>query len=171
MINRRGFLKSSSLLCGTLGFTGRSSIFATESRPSGYFGVHPFVERHPEAVFILRTHVDYKTNSGACKRVGLDFGRSVFVPMDSTGVPVTYNIAAKPNLTAHEAVDKKRGLTLEDTMGIATDVFFVEGPFESLQELGVAGPRLHMRDANGATVIEPVGTSLWPSGWVRRCTR
>jgi hypothetical protein len=155
MINRRAFLKSSSLLCGSLGFTDRSSVFAAESKPSGYFGVHPFVERHPEAVFILRTHVDYKTNSDACKRVGLDLGRSVFVPMDNTGIPVTCNIAAKPNLTAHEAVDQKRGLTLEDTMGIATDVFFVEGLFESLKELGVAGGRMHMRDANGATVVEP----------------
>jgi hypothetical protein len=119
--------------------------------------VHPFVEQHPEAVFILRTHVDYKTNSDACKRVGLDFGRSVFVPMDNTGIPVTYNIAAKPNLTAHAAVDKERGFTLEDTMGIATDVFFVEGLFESLKELGVAGTRMHTRDTNGANVIEPRG--------------
>ena len=156
MSTRRDFLKSSSLLCGSLGFIGRASIFAAESKPSGYFGVHPFVEQHPEAVFILRTHVDYKTNSAACKRVGLDFGRSVFVPMDNTGIPVTYNIAAKPNLTAHEAVDKKRGFTLEDTMGIATDVFFVEGLFESLKELGLAGTRMHMRDANGAS-ISPVG--------------
>jgi hypothetical protein len=157
MFSRRDFLKSSSLLCGSLGFIGRASIFAAESKPSGYFGVHPFVEQHPEAVFILRTHVDYKTNSDACKRVGLDFGRSIFVPMDNTGIPVTYNIAAKPNLTAHEAVDKKRGFTLEDTMGIATDVFFVEGLFESLKELGVAGARMHTRDANGAGVIEPRG--------------
>jgi hypothetical protein len=140
-----------------MGFAGRASVFAAESKPSGYFGVHPFVEQHPEAVFILRTHVDYKTNSDACKRVGLDFGRSVFVPMDHTGIPVTYNIAAKPNLTAHDAVDKKRGFTLEDTMGIATDVFFVEGLFESLKELGVAGTRMHTRDANGASVIEPRG--------------
>jgi hypothetical protein len=77
--------------------------------------------------------------------------------MDPTGIPVTYNIAAKPNLTAHDAVDKKRGLTLEDTMGIATDVFFVEGLFESLQELGVAGSRMHTRDTNGGGVIEPRG--------------
>ena len=77
--------------------------------------------------------------------------------MDNTGIPVTYNIAAKPNLTAHQAVDKKRGFTLEDTMGIATDVFFVEGLFESLKELGVAGARMHTRDANGASVIEPRG--------------
>ncbi len=157
MFNRRDFLKSSSLLCGSLGFIGPASIFASESKPSGYFGVHPFVEQHPEAVFILRTHVDYKTNSDACKRVGLDFGRSVFVPMDPTGIPVTHNIAAKPNLTAHDAVDKKRGFTLEDTMGIATDVFFVEGLFESLKELGVAGARMHTRDANGGGVIEPRG--------------
>jgi hypothetical protein len=136
---------------------GPASIFAGASKPSGYFGVHPFVEQHPEAVFILRTHVDYKTNSDACKRVGLDFGRSVFVPMDNAGTPVTYNIAAKPNLTAHDAVDKKRGFTLEDTMGIATDVFFVEGLFESLKELGIAGSRMHTRDANGASVIEPRG--------------
>jgi hypothetical protein len=145
------------LLCGSLGFIGRASIFAAASKPSGYFGVHPFVEQHPEAVFILRTHVDYKTNSDACKRVGLDLGRSVFVPMDNTGIPVTCNIAAKPNLTAHEAVDEKRGFSLEDTMGIATDVFFVEGLFESLKELGVAGTRMHTRDANGGGVIEPRG--------------
>src|SRR5271157_51469 len=157
MFSRRDFLKSSSLLCGSLGFTGQASVFAAESKPSGYFGVHPFVDQHPEAVFILRTHVDYKTNSDACKRVGLDLGRSVFVPMDATGVPVNYNIAAKPNLTAHDAADKKRGITLEDTMGIATDVFFVEGLFESLKELGVAGNRMHTRDANGASVIEPRG--------------
>jgi hypothetical protein len=157
MFSRRDFLKSSPLLCGSLGFIGRSSIFAAASKPSGYFGVHPFVEQHPEAVFILRTHVDYKTNSDACKRVGLDFGRSVFVPMDNTGIPVTYNIAAKPNLTAHEAVDEKRGFALEDTMGIATDVFFVEGLFESLKELGVAGTSMHTRDANGGGVIEPRG--------------
>ena len=158
MFNRRDFLKSSSLVCGSLGLLGRpASIFTAETKPSGYFGVHPFVEQHPEAVFILRTHVDYKTNSPACKRVGRDLGRSLFVPMDNTGVPTNYVIAAKPNLTAHEAVDKKRGFTLEDTMGIATDVFFVEGLFESLKELGVAGNRIHTRDANGASVIEPRG--------------
>ena len=102
----------------------------------------------PEAAFILRTHVDQKTNSEACKRVGLDLGRSVFLPMDNTGVPVSHNIATKPNLTGHDPVDSKRGFTLEDTMGITTDVFFVEGLFESLKELGVAGSRMHTRDVN-----------------------
>lgn len=157
MFSRRDFLTSSALLYAGAPALGPVPIFAAASKPSGYFGVHPFVERHPEAVFIMRTQVDYKTNSAACKRAGLAFGRSIIVPMDDTGVPVTHNIAAKPNLTAHDAVDKKRGLTLEDTMGIATDVFFVEGLFESLKELGVRGSRMHMRDVNGGGVIEPRG--------------
>jgi hypothetical protein len=157
MINRRNFMKSSSLLVGAAAFTGRSSVFAAESAPSGFFGVHPFVEQHPEAVFILRTHVDRKTNSAACKQVGLDLGRSIFVPMDSTGVPVTHNIATKPNLTAHEPVDTERGFTLEDTMGIATDVNFVEGLFESLKEVGVAGNKMHTRDVNGGGVLDARG--------------
>ena len=157
MINRRSFLKSSSVLVGSVGLMSQSSVFAAESAPGGYFGVHPFVERHPEAVFILRTHVDRKTNYAACKQVGLHLGRSLFVPMDNTGIPVTHNIATKPNLTAHEPVDKKRGLTLEDTMGITTDVFFVEGLFDSLKELGVAGSRMHTRDVNGGGVLDARG--------------
>jgi hypothetical protein len=157
MLNRRSFLKSSSLLCGGVGFMRPASVFSAVSKPSGYFGVHPFVEQHPEAVFIMRTSVDYKTNFEACKRVGLDFGRSVFVPMDNAGTPVTRAIATKPNLTAHQATDEKRGFTLEDTMGITTDAFFIEGLFESLKELGVAGNKMHTRDVNGGRVVEPRG--------------
>ncbi len=134
-----------------------ASVFSAMSKLSGYFGVHPFVEQHPEAVFIMRTRVDYKTNSESCKRVGLDFGRTVFVPMDKTGTPVTRDIATKPNLTAHQATDEKRGFTLEDTMGITTDAFFIEGLFESLKELGVAGNKIHTRDVNGGRVAESRG--------------
>jgi hypothetical protein len=157
MINRRNFLKSSSVLVGSAGLIGRSAVFAADSASSGYFGVHPFVEQHPEAVFILRTHVDRKTNSAACKQVGLELGRTLFVPMDNTGVPITHNIAAKPNLTAHDPVNAKRGFTLEDTMGIATDVFFIEGLFESFKELGIAGSRMHTRDVNGGGILDARG--------------
>ncbi len=145
------------MLAGSLGFMRPAFIFANAAKPSGYFGVHPFVELHPEAVFIMRTRVDSKTNSESCRKAGLDFGRTVLVPMDETGIAVTRNVALKPNLTSHQAVDPKRGFTLEDTMGIATDVFFVEGIFESLKELGVAGSRMHTRDVNGASVLEPRG--------------
>ncbi|MHB9031300.1 MAG: hypothetical protein ACYC9O_21230, partial [Candidatus Latescibacterota bacterium] len=157
MVNRRNFFKSSSLLAGGMGLMRPVSAFAAASKPSGYFGVHPFVEQHPEAVFIMRTHVDYKTNSAACRQVGLDFGRSALVPMDKTGAPVSSIIAAKPNLTAHNAVDEKNGFTLEDTMGICTDAFFTEGVFTSLMELGVPGKNMNTRDINGNRIIEPRG--------------
>lgn len=153
-------MKSSSMLAGGLGLTGSASVFAagsSASRPSGFFGVHPFVEQHPEAVFILRTHVDIKTNSDACRQVGLDFGRTVLVPMDKTGTPANRIIAVKPNLTAHNPVEEDKGLTLEDTMGICTDPYFVEGMYTSLTELGVAGKNIHARDINGNQIIEPRG--------------
>jgi len=157
MITRRNFLKT-SLVAGNVGLLRPSIVYAQrERRRTGYFGVHPFVENHPEAVFIMRTNVDRKTNSAACKEVGLDFGRSVLVPMDNTGTPVSSYIATKANLTAHRAVDEDRGMTLEDTMGICTDVFFVEGIFNSLMELGASGKNMHTRDVNGTRVIEPRG--------------
>ncbi len=157
IVNRRKFLKASSVLLGGACLVGPKRGFSAPVKPSVYFGVHPFVEQHPEAVFIMRTNVDYKTNSAACKDVGIKLGRSVLVPMNVPGIPVTHNIAAKPNLTAHRAVDEKRDFTLEDTMGITTDGFFVEGMFESLKKLGVDGSHLHTRDINGRRIIEPRG--------------
>ena len=157
MPSRRSFIKT-SLVAGGAGLLKSAEVFAAPGQQTtGYFGVHPFVEQHPEAVFIMRTDVDHKTDSTACRDVGLRLGRSVFVPMSEQGIPVNKNIAAKPNLTAHRAVDEERGFTLEDTMGITTDGFFVEGMFDSLKELGVAGNHLHTRDINGGRIIEPRG--------------
>ena len=161
MSSRRDFIKTSALLSGSLGIAGSRGVFGqapvvtAESKPSGYFGVHPFVEAHPEAVFIMRTNVDQKTNTEACRQVGLKLGRSLFVPMDSTGIPVTHNIATKPNLTGHESFNEKKGVTPLNTMGIVTDAFFVEGIFNSLSELGVASSKFHVRDANGGRVVGP----------------
>jgi hypothetical protein len=157
MADRRDFIKTSTMLLAGAGLIRYDKAFAAPATPTGFFGVHPFIEQHPEAVFIMRTNVDYKTNSAACREVGFNLGRSVLVPMDKKGIPVTSNIAAKPNITDHSAIDEKRGFTLEDTMGITTDSFFVEGMFESLKELGVAGQKLQIRDINGSRVIEPRG--------------
>ena len=161
MSSRRDFIKGSALLSGSLGVAGSLNVFGqapvvtAQSKPSGYFGVHPFVEAHPEAVFIMRTNVDQKTNTEGCRQVGLNLGRSLLVPMDSTGVPVTHNIAAKPNLTGHDSYNAKKGITPLNTMGVVTDAFFVEGLFNSLTELGVTSSKLHVRDANGAKVVGP----------------
>lgn len=156
-MNRRNFIKAAALTGGA-GVLKPAFIFSAPKRnAAGYFGVHPFVEQHPEAVFIMRTNVAIKTDSAANKESGLKLGRTLFVNTDNSGVPVSYNIATKPNITAHNTVDEKRGLTLEDTMGITTDPFFVEGVFESLKELGVKGGNLHVRDINGSEVVKPRG--------------
>lgn len=44
---------------------------------TGFFGAHPFIEEHPEAVFIMFTHVDVKTNADANKREGMNFANEV----------------------------------------------------------------------------------------------
>ena len=104
---------------------------------AGYFGVHPFVENHPEAVFIIRTAVKEKTDTAAKKQVGLTFGRSVFVPLESGGVPVNSIIPIKPNLKGGSSGDPVGRL------GMNTDAYFTEGILESLSELGVSGSQCH----------------------------
>ena len=129
MSSRRDFIRNSAFLSGSLGILGRVPVFAaSESRSSAHFGVHPFVEQHPEAVFIMRTKWTRKTNTEACRQVGLNLGRSLFVPMDSTGIPVTNNIAAKPNLTGHDSVTRKEGITLSGHDGYCYRRVFRRGP-------------------------------------------
>ncbi len=157
MFNRRAFIRT-SILAGGAGLLRGGTVHAAEKdAKTGYFDVHPFVDMHPDAVFVMRTSVDRKTDSDALKKVGLGLGRTLFVPSDKTGVPLSTIVAAKPNITAHNVTEEKRGLTLEDTMGITTDPFFVEGIFESMKELGVSGGRMHVRDINGGQVAEPRG--------------
>jgi len=114
-----------------------------------YFAVHPFIESHPDAVFIMRTNVDVKTNSEAKKQAGVDFARSVFVPAtkDTPGrIPISHKIVLKPNLTLRFHWEPQ--YTVEDTMGIVTDAFFVEGIIETIKALGVAGEQIYLVETN-----------------------
>ena len=81
MYNRREFIKTTAV-AGALEFTRSIPVRGQVDRSAEYFGIHPFVENHPEAVFIMRTKVDVKTNSHAMKNTGLTFGRSVFLTRD-----------------------------------------------------------------------------------------
>ena len=101
MIHRRDFLKTTTaaggaLLIGPSGLYGKHSIGVTD-----YFSVHPFVENNPDAVFIMKTNVDVKTNSAAIKDAGLLFGQSVFTLTtdEKIGVPLSHLFPIKPNLT------------------------------------------------------------------------
>ena len=141
MLNRRTFLKIASVAgCGTV----HRSLLVHSSRyqnSSGFFGPHAFIENHPEAVFIMRTDVAEKTNNNAKKQAGLDFGRSVFVPKDDTGFPITGLVPIKPNLKPDVASDPIK------RMGMDTDAYFVEGIIESMKDLGLSGSQFYMREA------------------------
>jgi hypothetical protein len=144
MISRRRFLKTASLAGGAavLNLPGAWS----KPPQAGYYGLHDFVESHPDAVFILRTAIDAKTNTAALKGVGYQLGRSLFVPKpDSTNAyPVNTNLVLKPNITSW-AWDKA---PIEQTMGIQTDPFFVEGIVAGFVDLSVPIQNVYVREAN-----------------------
>ena len=155
MQTRRTFLKTAASI-GALGAVKPIRTLASRHQTSaGHFGVHPFVEMHPEAVFVMRTGVDVKTNSPAKKDVGLTFARSVFLPMDESGIPLTHLIPVKPNLTDSQTGDKT--FSLEFGMGIVTDPFFVEGVIEGMKELGLSGSQFYIREVNSPGDFEPRG--------------
>ena len=153
MYSRRSFLKTSTAL-GALGLS--KPIFAQQSRSqtsSGRFCVHPFIDEHPEAVFIMKTNVDRLSNHAATKEVGLRFARSVMMPADKGGIPLTHMIPIKPNLTA--SMWDNEGFTLEYGHGIVTDPFFVEGTIEAMKELGLSASQFYIREVNGAECFGP----------------
>ena len=109
------------------------TLSARRQTSSEHFGVHPFIEGHPEAVFVMNTDVDVKTNSATKLTTGRLFANSVLLPVEKGGIPVTSMIPVKPNLTASQTNDKT--FSLEYGMGIVTDPFFVEGVIEGMKSL------------------------------------
>ncbi len=149
MINRRDFLKAAAATAGTAGY--RKTVQAKTSRrqeSDGFFGVHQFIENHPEAVFIMKTNVDSKDNSDAKYQAGLEFARSVVVPRtgEDGGVPLTHLIPVKPNMTCRGKWDSL--WTEEKTKGVVTDSYFTEGMIEGIKELGIDGSQFFIREVN-----------------------
>jgi uncharacterized protein (DUF362 family) len=106
-------------------------------------GLHPFVEAHPEAVFIRRTRVAAKTDADAIRRETLALSRQLFVVREEAGTAPT--VAFKPNLTS----TKRTGLT----HAIVTDPFAVEGFVDGLKEKGVPAGSVFVRE--GLMVEQP----------------
>lgn len=148
IMNRRTFLKTTAAAGGALIFQPAHALRPLYRAAPDYFGLHPFVARHPEAVFIMRTQVDGKTNDEAKRQVGRDLGRSLFVRLGEGegGVPLTHKVAIKPNLTCRGKWDSR--YTVLGTMGVVTDAFFVEGLIESMKELGLSGGQFFLRESN-----------------------
>jgi len=101
--------------------------------PRAYFGLHPFIEQNPKAVFIRRTHVKQKTDQEAKLQEGLKLSREIFVPMDKPGVPVSHRIVLKPNCTP----TRGRGRPDIENWGTGTDPQFYEGMVMGMEEIGL----------------------------------
>jgi uncharacterized protein (DUF362 family) len=108
-------------------------------------GLHPFIEAHPEAVFIRRTSVASKTDAEGIRREALALAREILTLKPAPGLLTAQKIAFKPNLTS----TKKTGLT----HAIVTDPFVVEGLIDGLKGLGVGPEAIYVRE--GLQVEQP----------------
>lgn len=114
-------------------FLGSLGAVAAKAAPAAYFGVHPFIEANPKAVFILRTKVPHKMDREAKLAAGLKLGREIFVPMDKPGVPVSHRVVLKPNVISV----RSRSRPDVENWGTGTDPDFYEGLVMALKERGV----------------------------------
>ncbi len=141
--NRREFLRSgAALVSGALTGAGTNLLAAPGRAPKAYFGLHPFLEANPKAVFIRRTHVPHKMDEAAKRREGLTLGRELFVPLSKPGVPVSHRIILKPNSTSVRSRNRKD----EDNWGTGTDPQFYEGLVMAMREIGLK--KFHFIEAN-----------------------
>lgn len=137
-MDRRTFLKTA----GALGLASRAvPLLGHESANAtgAHFGLHPFIEAHPEAVFIRQTHVSVKTDAEAKRREAFELARRIFAQRDAGGQSPTDKFAIKPNITA--TLGKGR------EFAITTDSDVVEGLISGLRQAGVSAGNIYARDA------------------------
>lgn len=137
-MERREFLQiatgAGAVLAG-----GRSWAF---SRPAAsHFGLHPFVQSHPEAVFVLRTNVVDRKDATAKQLIGNTLAKQLFALEDGPGIPLSSKIAIKPNLTHNNGSG--------DTYAIITDREFLGGMIDGMKETGFPAGRMYVRDGLG----------------------
>ena len=160
MITRRNFLKTAG--AGIAGLTSTVTALESRTQATEFFNVHPFIEANPDAVFIMKTSVPDKYDKVAKKDAGLDFGKSVFVPSESGGIPLTANIAVKGNLKTANPDKYDHDLIMSHTI----DAYFTEGVFEGIKRLGIKGSQIHLRE-----VTRPDIYSREPYGFATMCER
>lgn len=138
-MDRRVFLKAMGT-AGVVGLLDPTGFLVRRARASGrYLSLHPFIEAHPEAVFIKRTGVLVKTDSEAKKQEGLKLAQELFTSGDTPDISLC---AIKPNLTC------LGGEATADRLGIVTDPDFVEGMVEGMKGLGLQADRIYLREGN-----------------------
>ena len=109
--------------------------------PKPYFGLHPFIEANPGAVFIRRTNVADRMDLSGMRAEGLQLGREILVHMDRPGIPVSHRVVLKPNVLSRR--------TRNGQINWGTDPHFYEGLLTAMQDVGLS--KFHYIEANYRT--------------------
>ncbi len=137
-MDRREFLQ---VAAGAGAVVAAGPAWAFSRPPASYFGLHPFIQAHPEAVFILRTNVTDRKDAAAKQSIGKALAGQLFTLQDKPGISLSSKIAIKPNLT----YNAKSG----DTYAIVTDREFLGGMIDGMKETGFSAGQIYVRDGLG----------------------
>jgi hypothetical protein len=133
MVSRRDFIRTGA--AAAAGTASRFNLSAAPLRtPQAYFGLHPFIEQNPKAVFIRRTNVPHKMHEESKLREGLHLAREIFVPRADGGIPVSHRIVLKPNVCSVRSKNRPH----VENWGTGTDPQFYEGMVMGLKEIGLS---------------------------------
>ncbi len=125
-LTRRNFL-AASLTAGAARAASAPAL-AAPAASAPFFGLHPFIEKNPKAVFVRRVDIPARTDSEAFRAEGLALARQIFVSLDRPGIPVGHRVVFKPNMI----YAGRRG-AFEDW---GVNPYFYEGLFLGLRERG-----------------------------------
>ncbi|HXK61058.1 MAG TPA: DUF362 domain-containing protein, partial [Acidobacteriota bacterium] len=137
-MDRRAFLGIAAKLGVSPWVLPATTVWARGLKTGSYFGLHPFIEAHPEAVFIRKTNATSKDDSEGKRRAGLHLAQRIFALQDSPGIPLSHKFVIKPNLTSTVGTGT--------TYAIVTDSEVVEGIIEGMKELGIPAERIYIRE-------------------------
>ena len=151
-MDRRAFLRTATGLGVASSAWPGLGLLGHEGAAPAYFGLHPFIEAHPEAVFIRQTHVAARKDSAAKQQEAFELARRIFTRRDTSGLSPSDKFAIKPNLTATQG----KGLDY----AIITDPYVVEGLIDGLRQTGVNAGNNSMP----AMVLDGRPTRHWLQG-------
>jgi len=132
-MKRRDFIKVSSA-AGIAGLVGPGySAMANTALSADGFDLHPFIKKHPEAVFINLTSVEEKTDAEPIYNAANKLAGEMFVKSSNgKGYSNSTKVNCKPNWTCNGRPD----LDSESKLGITTDLNFIEGYLNGVKNIG-----------------------------------
>jgi Domain of unknown function (DUF362) len=134
-MKRRDFIKVSSS-AGMAGLInpGYSELAESTGFKTDRFDLHPFINEHPEAVFVNLTSIEEKTDKVGIFNAASKLANEMFVKTSNgKGFSNTVKVNCKPNWTCNSG--GKKGDPIAN-LGITTDLNFIEGFLRSVKKKG-----------------------------------